>query len=52
MLASANCAVIVTVLPAVTLAALDVTRYFTAVPDTVVMALVDPVTPPVVAVTT
>src|SRR5205823_13607425 len=50
LLASASCAVMVTVLPAATLDELEVTTYFEALPAIVVTALVAPVMPPVVAV--
>jgi len=51
-LASANCAVIVTVPPSVTLLALEVTRYFAAAPAVIVSAaaLPDTFVPPIFAV--
>lgn len=51
LFASASCAVIVTPVPATGEELLDVTRYFVAVPGTVVTVTL-PVLPPVVAVTT
>ena len=51
LLASASCAVIVTLAPAIGLELDDVTRYFVAVAGTVV-TVAFPVFPPVVAVTT
>jgi hypothetical protein len=52
LFASASCAVMVTLAPAVGDELDDVTRYLLAAPGTVVMAGVSPALPPVVAVTT